>query len=1008
MDTLKLPLKISILAVFSIYALFFSEWIFFVTKPSMLSVAPYFSRLSVLFVSPVPFALSIFALLFGVSFLLIRFNERLHCLVIYLTSLVTAAVITIIAMLLIDNFTYVLFEFNIASTQGYSRYLYLFVWLGLFILIYRKLVILIKSDFLQDNFAKLVSIILVVVSISFLIGVVSYEAPKQNYSRSGNNESGNENKKARPNIIYFSTDGLNADHLSLYGYSRETTPYITSRADEFLIAENAFANSSASGGSLGSMFSGKHPLTTRVVYPPDIFTGTDAYQHFAGVIRNLGYRSMQVGSRHYADAFDLNLRNGFDTVNYRSMSEVQESFFVPEWMQQVWPTESFFMVQVSERVSSRILHLFGIKDAVNPYQLIKNLNKPTAVGGLPHDKKAIDQLINLIDESDRPVFAFIYMTGTHGPFFKPGIRNFSKGLDINKDTNKLDDFYDDAILDFDRYVSRVMDHLSEIGALDNTIIVINSDHSRTWTTDKRLPLLIRFPGKEYAGVIKENVQYLDIAPTILDYLGEEIPKWMDGDSLISNTIKKVRPVISVGNIQKLKRENGLLLVVPEPPFYSLGDMSFTICDRRYTLYPAKNTFTKKTISGHTDPCAENELATDREIRAEMNEYLKNKGYDISSLYFITVSEIERDPVNNSTVMKIIKTLKPRVGVTLNLNGGDIIGVQRVVQAKAVGTNGINRLVIGFDGIEQGSMLCNAPYHCALDATDIPNGPHNITAFLIDNSARLWSTTVPVVVNTAVDLSVFMDSPRDLVAVNEVMTYTISVNNLGSGTATGVSFIDRLPQGLAFDSITASQGSCKATVSKDKNPVADISCDLGDVAGSDSKVIVALKVIPTAVTKLLTNTVSVRANESDDATNNTAKVTASVKEKYSLSMNMSGSSNSVNVNAVLVYKIDVKNKGIEELTGVTLIDVLSSDVTYKNVTMYGGGKCNAAPVKMKKKKAEGATTKIVCKFDTLLPGASKHMFLQVVPKIPGDLTSTFSVTAEEISGEESATVVTTVQ
>jgi len=55
--------------------------------------------------------------------------------------------------------------------------------------------------------------------------------------------------KEFPNILLLASDGLSAEHLSVYGLERETIPFIQKFAEERgLICENAFANTINSGG----------------------------------------------------------------------------------------------------------------------------------------------------------------------------------------------------------------------------------------------------------------------------------------------------------------------------------------------------------------------------------------------------------------------------------------------------------------------------------------------------------------------------------------------------------------------------------------------------------------------------------------------------------------------------------------------------------------------------------------------------------------------------------------
>jgi arylsulfatase A-like enzyme len=114
--------------------------------------------------------------------------------------------------------------------------------------------------------------------------------------------------------------------------------------------------------------------------------------------------------------------------------------------------------------------------------------------------------------------------GTHGSCFTPQVRVFSKGE--KQDRPWMVDFYDDANLSFDTYVGKVIDHLKATGEFEKIILIIYTDHGEKDKINERIPLIIHFPGDEYAGRIKQNVQNLDIAPTILTYLGIPQPDWM--------------------------------------------------------------------------------------------------------------------------------------------------------------------------------------------------------------------------------------------------------------------------------------------------------------------------------------------------------------------------------------------------------------------------------------------------------------------------------------------------
>jgi arylsulfatase A-like enzyme len=94
---------------------------------------------------------------------------------------------------------------------------------------------------------------------------------------------------------------------------------------------------------------------------------------------------------------------------------------------------------------------------------------------------------------------------------------------------------------FDRLVGSALDALSEIGELDNTIVVMTGDHgmpfprgkANQYDTGTRVPLAVRYPARiSKARTIDDFVSLTDLAPTFLEVAGVAIPDAMTGRSLI--------------------------------------------------------------------------------------------------------------------------------------------------------------------------------------------------------------------------------------------------------------------------------------------------------------------------------------------------------------------------------------------------------------------------------------------------------------------------------------------
>jgi uncharacterized repeat protein (TIGR01451 family) len=110
-----------------------------------------------------------------------------------------------------------------------------------------------------------------------------------------------------------------------------------------------------------------------------------------------------------------------------------------------------------------------------------------------------------------------------------------------------------------------------------------------------------------------------------------------------------------------------------------------------------------------------------------------------------------------------------------------------------------------------------------------------------------------------DLSVMMVDAPNPVIVGSPLSYTVTVTNLGPGSATGVALSDVLPAGVTFGSATA---PCSAPVG------GTVACNLGVLASGGSATVVIV-VTPNAA-GAITNTASVSAGGVDPNTaNNTA-------------------------------------------------------------------------------------------------------------------------------------------
>ena len=596
-----------ILTVYSAYFYAFMEWFFFVTKPSSLSILTLFDKVKILAVTGGTVALLLLTCLLVLSLpaLLVThpvWRPRLQ----YLGYLAPALMLGITTLLLLDNFTYTVLKFGIISSEGvwkapYTLGFTVFVW-WMTRLIRRR----VQKRRTPTSFPP---VGLLIVSIGFILSV----ALSRDAALSGLNSDSLKPSAERPNIIILGGDGLSASYLSVYGYANDTTPFLKEMAKTSLVAENAFTNASSTTASTTTMMTGREPATVKVYRYPDVLKGDDSFEHLPGILKAQGYTTVEVGTPFYVDAQKLNLLDGFDVVNNQSLN--QPARIALQAVLGNSPS-TYFIWTIKERASERLLHIFFIKDMQNPLKEVNNSKARMT------DEQRVDQILAAIDraQADRPVYVFAHLMDTHGPHFSSSKQVFSTEASEDEEWDKAR--YEDAILSFDGSVQRIYNHLAETGQLDNTILVIYTDHGFKYVVSQRIPIIIRFPEGAHAGTRKNNIQVIDVPATLLDYLGISQPEWMTGASYLNNEPPVDRQIISItaGSPSKIK-----------PPFYQIKIVQVLVCQKRYTLNVQENKWDTGTVTGHTASCTRDLLPPEDEIHQTILDYLEKYGYDIGSL-----------------------------------------------------------------------------------------------------------------------------------------------------------------------------------------------------------------------------------------------------------------------------------------------------------------------------------------------------------------------------------------
>jgi arylsulfatase A-like enzyme len=187
-------------------------------------------------------------------------------------------------------------------------------------------------------------------------------------------------------------------------------------------------------------------------------------------------------------------------------------------------------------------HIGHNRKSYGPGQVTRNIH-PAG----PH-YKSFDEFMAACPE-DKP---FCYWFGTSDPHRGYKLNSGAQsGMDIDKirvppffpNTPEVrgdmaDYFFE--VQRYDREFGEVLDKIEAMGKMDNTIVVMTSDHgmpfprckANLYDSGTQVPLVIRYPGGAAGRRVKDFVSLVDIAPTFLDAAGLEIPPEMSGMSLV--------------------------------------------------------------------------------------------------------------------------------------------------------------------------------------------------------------------------------------------------------------------------------------------------------------------------------------------------------------------------------------------------------------------------------------------------------------------------------------------
>ena len=383
----------------------------------------------------------------------------------------------------------------------------------------------------------------------------------------------------KPNVVFFMCDQMSAKALSLYGNHFLNTPNIDRLAKEGITFMNSMCVVPFSSPSRASLITGIYPNIHGILSNVDgkKYSGLDPkFPSTEMILNDAGYKTGHFGKWHlgnvstypcYQGDGDENdtknryaeIRNGMNPVAAPARKgEVLSNpkadqgfgFYQTEYMYNKAQNNNTFKGEISS-IGRKGVPVDGdsftltVMDGIN---FIKaNRNNPfmaTISISPPHAPFAtMNPYYDRIDPAKIPLSPTSYDKDT----YYNSNRNYIMGQYLGEEgTRERMRCYYAEVLFVDDMLGRVLKTLDDNGLANNTIVIFTADHgdplcSHGFLYGKTIdgfveeltltPAVLRLPGKAYAGKkVQATFNSVDVPPTLLDYVGQEIPASMQGRS----------------------------------------------------------------------------------------------------------------------------------------------------------------------------------------------------------------------------------------------------------------------------------------------------------------------------------------------------------------------------------------------------------------------------------------------------------------------------------------------
>jgi len=340
----------------------------------------------------------------------------------------------------------------------------------------------------------------------------------------------------KPDIILISMDTVRADHTSVYGYDRDTTPNLRRFAAESTLYRNAISAANWTAPSHASIFTGMYTLRHGVRFDlPNKRLGKlpDAVPTLTEMLARQGYRTAGVVANYAFLADSLGFSRGFNVYRLAVPWTVFEQSVYPSVLRgirhRLLPAAKKEMIYVSgEKMTGAALELVDRLAGHRPFFLFLNYMDAHWPRTPP--------------EPFRSRFSAPSENGSMRKYLELVV-SVDRGERVLTESERRDLIaaYDGGIAFLDHQLGILFEALRRVGVFDHSLIIVTSDHGEAfgekslmdhglsvYQDQVHVPLLIKFPGQREAAEVSALASGVDLYPTLMEAVGAPVGRYLAG------------------------------------------------------------------------------------------------------------------------------------------------------------------------------------------------------------------------------------------------------------------------------------------------------------------------------------------------------------------------------------------------------------------------------------------------------------------------------------------------